>query len=76
MSGAGLHDFFGFLMRGLDVVLSALENIEFTIQTNSFNLVDFIGYSCFLTAALRFISTRYQGTWRGDHKQINRKVNR
>ena len=71
----GLHDFFGFLMEGLKVTLYALQHIEFTIQTNTFSLLDAVAYSGVIGATLSFISTRYQGSWKRE-KQINRKVNR
>lgn len=69
-----ISDFLGFLMEGLKVCMYALTNIEFTIETNSFRLVDSLAYGAVIGSALRFISTRYKGSWRGDHKQINRNV--
>ena len=74
--GNGLHDFLGLLMNGLRVVLYTLEHIEFGIQSDVFSLVDFITYGTVISATLRFISSRYKGSWRGDHKQINRNVER
>lgn len=71
---SGLHDFFGFLMEGLKVCVYALQNIEFTIETNSFSLVDSLAYGAVIGSTLRFISSRYHGSWRGNHKEINRKV--
>lgn len=70
----GLNDFLGFLMEGLKVAVYALTNIEFTIEANTFNLVDSLAYGAVIGSTLRFISSRYHGSWRGDHKEINRKV--
>lgn len=68
-----LNDFLGFLMEGLKVALYTLTNVEFTIDQSVFNLLDLSTYGLVIGATLRFISSRYKGTWRGDHKQINRK---
>lgn len=71
-----LNDFLGFLMEGLKVAVYTLTNIEFSIDQSVFSLLDLSTYSVVISATLRFISTRYHGSWRGDHKEINRKVDK
>lgn len=71
-----LNDFLGFLMEGLKVALYTLTNVEFTIDQSVFSLLDLSTYGLVIGATLRFISSRYKGSWQGNHKQINRKVDK
>lgn len=68
-----LNDFLGFLMEGLKVAVYTLTNVEFIIENSSFRLLDMSVYGLVIGSTLRFISSRYKGTWQGNHKQINRK---
>ena len=71
--GNGLHDFFGFLMEGLKVVVYTLQNIEFSIEANSFSFLDFVTYGAVISSTLKFISSRYKGQF-SRPKTITRKV--
>lgn len=74
MNPSYVSDFISFLVEGLAVCMHALTHIEFMIEGAVFNTLDMITYSAIIGSTLAFISSRYKGEWRGNHKQINRKV--
>lgn len=72
---SGLNDFLGYLMEGLKVCIYTLTNIEFTIETNSFRLIDSLAYGAVIGSTLKFISSRYHGQF-SRPKTITSKVER